>query len=261
VTDNYEINYSYSKRINRPDYSTLNPFLFYLDPYSYIVGNPDLQAEIISSYGITQSLFKKYMLILNYSHTSGVMGEKPRIDMETGQTIFTTANMDDLNLFSGTLVVPVKLASFWNVENTAVLTQTNYDITFGDELVENDNLYYSFQSNHRINLPWNINMELNGKYFGPVAAGIYTLEDRWFLDLGLKKSFLDEQLDVTLKATDIFKGMEMAAYAEYPGSTFDMSQYLYTRSFSINLRYRFKSNAKQNNTRQKSLEELNRAGG
>jgi hypothetical protein len=158
-------------------------------------------------------------------------------------------------------VVPVKLASFWNVENTAVLTQTNYDITFGDELVENDNLYYSFQSNHRINLPWNINMELNGKYFGPVAAGIYTLEDRWFLDLGLKKSFLDEQLDVTLKATDIFKGMEMAAYAEYPGSTFDMSQYLYTRSFSINLRYRFKSNAKQNNTRQKSLEELNRAGG
>ncbi len=261
VSDNYEINYSYSRRINRPDYSTLNPFLFYLDPYSYIVGNPDLEPEIISSFGISQSLFGKYLLNLSYDYTDRVMGEYPRIDKETGQTIFTTANMDDRRIFSGVLVVPVELAPFWSTENTAVLTQTYYDIPFEEGLVENDQLYYSLQSNHRISLPWDINMELNAKYFGPVAAGIYTVGERYFVDLGLKRSFMDERLDVTLKATDIFEGMRMDVYAEYPGSTFDMNQYFYNRGVSVNLRYSFKNGKSQKQARQESLEELNRAGG
>ncbi len=49
VSDNYKLNYSYSKRISRPNYSYFNPVAFYLDPYSYVVGNPDLRAQITSS--------------------------------------------------------------------------------------------------------------------------------------------------------------------------------------------------------------------
>ncbi|MFD0977639.1 TonB-dependent receptor domain-containing protein [Salinimicrobium gaetbulicola] len=261
VSKNYQIQYSYSKRINRPNYSTLNPFLFYLDPYTYIVGNPDLDAEITSSFGISQSFFKKYILMLNYSKTNGATAEYPQTDLETGQAILTTANMDQRESFSATLLVPVKLASFWNVENTIVFNQTNFDIPYEEGLIENDNLFYSFQSNNRIKLPWDVNMELNANYMGPVASGVYSIGERWFLDAGLKKTFLNDRLDVTLKATDIFKGMEIDVEAEYPGSTFELNQYLYNRGFSINLRYRFKNSKSQETARQNKLEELSRAGG
>ncbi len=261
VSENYQIHYSYSKRINRPRYSTLNPFLFYLDPYTYIVGNPDLEPEITSSYGINQTLFGRYMLMLNYSRTEGATAEYPRTNMETGQAVLTTANTDHMESYSASLVVPLELASFWNVENTVILNQTNYEIPYEEGVVENDNLFYSFQSNHRIQMPWEMDLELNGNYMGPSAYGVATIGDRWFIDAGLKKSFLDERLDVTLRATDIFRGMEIDVESEYPGSTFRLNQYFYNRGFSINLRYNFKNGKSQKQARQNKLEELSRAGG
>ncbi|GAB2759977.1 TonB-dependent receptor domain-containing protein [Salinimicrobium soli] len=261
VSENYKIQYAYSKRINRPSYSRLNPFLFYLDPYTYIVGNPDLEPEITSSFGLTQSLFGKYMLMLNYSKTDGATAEYPRTDMETGQAILTTANTDHMESFSATLLVPVKLASFWNVENTVIFNQTNFDIPYEEGTIENDNLFYSFQSNHRINLPWDMKLELNGNYMGPVAYGVATIGDRWNIDAGLKKTFLDDRLDLTLKATDIFRSAQIDVKSEYPGSTFKLNQYFYDRGFSINLRYRFKNSKNERQSRQNSLEELSRAGG
>ena len=261
MSENYQINYSYSKRINRPNYSRLNPFLFYLDPYTYIVGNPDLEAEITSSFGINQTLFGKYMLMLNYTKTKGAIAEYPRTDMETGQAILTSANTNHRTFYGATLVVPLELTSFWNVENTAVLSHTSYEIPYEEEVVENDVFSYSLQSNHRIRLPWDMNLEVNANYSGPMAYGVATIGDRWFLDAGLKKSFMNDRLDLTLKATDIFKGMELDVESEYPGSTFDLNQYFYNRGVSINLRYSFKNNKSQKQARQQSLEELNRAGG
>lgn len=261
VTDNYEINYSYSKRINRPSYSRLNPFLFYLDPYTYIVGNPDLEAEITSSFGISQSLFGKYLLMLSYDRTKGAAAEYPRTDMETGQTILTTANTDYFKSYGATLVVPVELSSFWNIENTVVVNQTEYKIPYEEGVVENKNLFYSLRSNHRISLPWDMNLELNASYRGPVAYGVADIAEMWYIDAGLKKSFLNDRLDLTLKATDVFRSKEMTAESQYPGSTFKLEQYFYEQGFSINLRYKFSDGDIKKNTRQNSLEELERAGG
>src|SRR5690606_17558602 len=33
ISDNYQIGYKYSRRINRPNYQSLNPFIFFLDPF------------------------------------------------------------------------------------------------------------------------------------------------------------------------------------------------------------------------------------
>ena len=261
VSETYQLGYSYNRRISRPNYSTLNPFLFYLDPFTYIVGNPELEASITSSYKLTQNLFGKYQLILGYDHTEGPMGEYPRIEEETGNTIFTTANLDQKTTFYATLVVPFEIGSFWNMTNTVVANQMNYDISYGNERIENDRLYYSFQSNNQINLPWDINMEIAGAYNGPLAIDVYQLESRWYVDLGLKKSFLNEKLDVTFKANDLFDGMKFKVTGEYPGSTFDLEQHFFSRGVSINLRYKLDGVGKEKESRQDSLEELNRAGG
>ena len=261
VSENYELGYSYTRRIKRPRYSKLNPFLFYLDPYSYIVGNPDLEASITSSYKLTQNLFGRYQMVLGYDHTEGPMGEYPRIDEETGQTIFTTANLDKSTSLYATLVVPFEFGSFWNMTNTLVANKTKHDISYGNRLIENDNFHYSIQSTNQIKLPWDLKMEVVGGYQGPVAIDVYRIEPRWNLDLGLKRSFLNERLDVTFKATDIFNGMQMEVTGEYPGSTFNLDQHFYSRGVSLNLRYRLGGSGKEKNTQQDTLEELNRAGG
>lgn len=262
VSENYKINYSYSKRISRPNYSYFNPVAFYLDPYSYVLGNPDLKAEVTSSYKISQTFFKKYNLMLGYDHIKNFSAEVPATDSETGETIFNTRNLDNSRSYTATLVAPVELASFWNTNNNLVLNQQHFDITLNGEKVSNDNFFYLFQTNHQISLPWDISFELNGSLQGPVGYGVYTIDEQWWVDAGLKKSFLDDRLNVTVSATDIFEGKRMDINAGFFGNTIYINQYFDEQAISINLRYKLSSGSNtEKRARQNKLEELNRAGG
>jgi outer membrane receptor protein involved in Fe transport len=261
VSENYQVNYSYSRRIQRPDYSSFNPSIFYLDPYTYTEGNPDLQAQITDSYKLTNTFFKKFTLLLSYDSTEDYFVEVPEADAETGKTSFTTRNLDNFSTYGATIIAPVELASFWNVNNTLVLNQQEYDLTIDGSSVENDNFFYLIQTNHQVNLPWEIKFEVNGTYRGPMAYGVYDIERQWWIDAGLKKSFLNDRLDVTLNATDIFRGKEMNVTADYLGNTITIDQYFDDRSVSLNLRYTFNPSKAKSKSRQSSLEELNRAGG
>ena len=261
VSENYKLNYSYSKRISRPNYSYFNPVAFYLDPYSYVVGNPDLRAEIASSFKVSQTFFKKYHLMLSYDHIDDFSAEVPTTDPETGETNFTTRNLDDSRSYTATLVAPVELASFWNTNNNLVLNQQYFDLTLNDQQVSNDNFFYLFQSNHQINLPWDISLELNGSLSGPVAYGVYTIDQQWWIDAGLKKSFLNDRLNVTVSAKDIFEGKRMDINADFLGNTIYINQYFDEKAISVNLRYRLSSSTSKVKARSTNLEELERAGG
>ena len=260
VSENYKLNYSYSKRISRPNYSYFNPVAFYLDPYSYVLGNPDLKAEITSSYKVSQTFFKKYHLMLSYDHVKNFSAEVPAIDSETGETVFNTKNLDNSRSYTATIVAPVELASFWNTNNNLVLNQQHFDITLDGKEVSNDNFFYLFQSNHQINLPWDISFEVNGSLQGPVGYGVYTIDEQWWVDAGLKKSFLDDRLNITLNATDIFEGKRMDINAAFLGNSIYINQYFNEQTFSINLRYKLSSSKSKIKARSTDLEELNRAG-
>ncbi|MGI8599159.1 MAG: TonB-dependent receptor domain-containing protein, partial [Chitinophagaceae bacterium] len=45
ISPDYGLNYSYSRRLTRPNYGNLNPFIAYRDPYTYIQGNPYLRPQ------------------------------------------------------------------------------------------------------------------------------------------------------------------------------------------------------------------------
>jgi len=105
-------------------------------------------------------------------------------------------------------------------------------------------------------------MELNAAYQGPSAYGLYKIAGNWGLDLGLKRTFLDDKLDLSVNATDIFRTRQIIGTANYNGNVNEFDQYFSQQSARINLRYRF-SKGKQFDAKRRnnSLEELNRAGG
>ncbi|MFM1795032.1 MAG: hypothetical protein RL642_1417, partial [Bacteroidota bacterium] len=66
---------SYGKRIDRPNYEFLNPFVFYIDNYTYQTGNPFLQPQITNNIEVTH-VFKGFLsTTLNYSNTNNIFAE------------------------------------------------------------------------------------------------------------------------------------------------------------------------------------------
>jgi outer membrane receptor protein involved in Fe transport len=73
LAKNHQLGYSFSRRIDRPSYEDLNPFLFFLDPYTYQSGNELLQPQYTNAFEVSHTYKESLTTTINYSKTEGIM--------------------------------------------------------------------------------------------------------------------------------------------------------------------------------------------
>ncbi|GAA4298422.1 outer membrane beta-barrel protein [Nibribacter koreensis] len=261
VSENYQISYNYSRRINRPRYEHLNPFVFFIDDNTYAKGNPQLKPQYTHSIQVTQTFKKSYNLVMGYAHTKDAITEVPEPFPAENKLIFMQRNVQSKTM-NATLVMPLTVNQKWTINNNATLAYQEFTTFIKEENIQNSRLMFMAQSNSNILLPQNFKLEVTGGYQGAGVFNVYRTNPSWFVDLGLKRSFLKDQLDVTLNVTDLFKTRRMQGYSDVQGNTNTIDMYHYNQSVRLNLRYRFNKGEKfEMKRRNTNLDELNRAGG
>ncbi|OKL38761.1 outer membrane beta-barrel family protein [Pontibacter flavimaris] len=262
VSDNYQIGYKYSRRINRPHYEALNPFIFYLDPYTWAQGNPELRPQYTNSYEVTHTLKQTYNLILGYAVTKDFIAEVPNQNPENNTTVFQRQNVRDLKSARATLVAPIKISNNWDISNNVVVMYQEYTNAVNSDMVVNDQVTAIAQTTNNVLLPQSIRLELGGSYQSPAVYGLYQIGEQWWVDAGLKRTFLDDRLTLSMNVTDIFKSRVLKVNTNLNGNVNAIEQYHGARSFRINLRYRFSKGSEfESKKRNVDLDELNRTGG
>ncbi|SDG67849.1 outer membrane beta-barrel family protein [Psychroflexus sediminis] len=262
ISEDYKVSYSLSRRITRPNYERLNPFIFYLDPYSYVEGNPDLRPQYTNSFQLTQTYKNKYNLILGAQYSKDFIIEVPIQNEETNQTAFAFRNIDRNKNFSATLIAPLRITKGWRMDNNLVASYQYFNTQINGEELENEQFSIIARSNHQISLPYDISWEINASYTSPMAYGLYRIKSRWGIDTGFKKSFMQDKLDVNLAFTDLFRTQTITASSRINNNLNKLSQYMFDQSVRLTLRYNFSSGSKFESKRQEAaLEELKRAGG
>jgi len=73
------LNFSISKRINRPNYQYLNPFLFFRDSYSYTVGNPELTPQYQFRYELKYQYKQLLRMGLSYNRFTDVIFQTTQV--------------------------------------------------------------------------------------------------------------------------------------------------------------------------------------
>jgi hypothetical protein len=262
VSDNYQLGYKYSRRINRPYYEHLNPFIFYIDPYTWATGNPELRPQYTNSFELTHTLKKSYNLVMSYAYTTDFIAEVPAFNAEDNTTVFERKNVKSYRNIGTTLVAPVRISGKWDINNTATMAHQRYTNELNSQNLIREQLFFMLQSNHNIQLPHGLRMELNAGYQGPAVYGMFEIEDNWWVDAGLKRSFLEDKLMLSVNATDIFRTRQMDLSTRQEGNLNKIYQYHGTQSIRFNLRYRFSSGKEfETKKRNVNLDELNRTGG
>ncbi|WP_242929074.1 outer membrane beta-barrel family protein [Pontibacter vulgaris] len=262
VNDNYQVSYSYSRRVNRPQYSDLNPFIFYIDPYSWVVGNPYLKPQYTNAFNVTQTISQRYNVVVGYSVTKDFIAEIPQQNAADKTTYFQQQNVEDMKSFNATFIVPVQVSPKWQMNNTATGLFQKFTKELEGQLQANEQLTFMLQSNHSIQMPKDVKIEVNAGYQGPMAYGLYRINANWGIDAGLKHSFMDGKLDLSLGVTDIFKTKRMAGTINIDGNKIKADQYRGTQGFKINLRYSFSQGSEfKSGKKSMNLDEVNRAGG
>ncbi|NVK52229.1 MAG: TonB-dependent receptor [Flavobacteriaceae bacterium] len=187
---------SYSYRIQRPSYNSLNSFATYLDPYSAGEGNPNLKPSFTNNYQFNLTYEGQPFFTIGYSKTDDVIFELIKQDNTTAQIRQQEVNVENNSNWNFRLFAPLSFVKGLEGYTGIIVTNTDYQSsTFGVDL-NKWNLFWFVQANYK--LPWDINFELSGNYGTGALEG--QIEVDWLanLDVSLGKKFLGDKLKVNL---------------------------------------------------------------
>ena len=196
---------TYGKRIDRPEYNELNPFVYYADPFNAYAGNPLLLPQITDNVEFVYSLFYGALTAtLNYGYTVRPMGDVYRLNSQTLATTYTKDNLKSFENVGLAIAVNLPVTKWWNTSNYAYLYQNTFNGDIGFGPFQNRRISFLANSTQTFKLPEGIDVELSGQYEGPSAYSISRYNELWQISLGAQKSVFKEKATIKLALTDIF---------------------------------------------------------
>jgi hypothetical protein len=200
--NNQTVNLSYSSRINRAPYQTLNPVLIYQDPYTSVQGNPRLIPQRTHSLELNTKV-KKISYKLGYNYVINPFGQTALRGDDTKSYILQRINYNEQHEFFASASRAFR-TDWWTSRNTFSLKYTNINEKgLGFVRVE-PRLNPYFYSNNQFIISDTFNAELLFWYLGDNYEGLHRRERIWNLTASVEKTLFDKSLSVRFIANDIF---------------------------------------------------------
>ncbi|MDB5130336.1 MAG: TonB-dependent receptor, partial [Mucilaginibacter sp.] len=243
INSKNEINFSYSRRIDRPQYDNLNPFVFHLDPYTYQKGNPYLRPQYTNNFELNYTYNKNLTLTLGYSKTTDVITEVPGTDPATKVSFITQQNLQVQNAYNANLYSPYTITKWWkgNVDLNA------FYLGFKSNGLEGGNLdrgqfAYHVRTTQTLTPYTGYKAEISANYQSDLTYGLYDVKPRYSIDAGVSHSFADKKANIKLSVSDIFNMQRNDVTSNYQNTHLDISQKRESRITRLTLTWNFGNN-------------------
>lgn len=204
LSERHSIGVNYGRRIERPQYELLNPFIIMLDTLTAEQGNPALRPQYVNNFGLNYTYNRSLQFSLDYSATDDVLSKLVQQVPGEKITIFMFENISRLRTVTASVTYSAAIAPWWQVSYYAALICSSYKGVAGSTEVSLHNT--TFNANISNSFQWQrgwsaeVNAIYNGRYlneFLSVAQPILGL------NLGIAKSIWDNKARIQLSVNDI----------------------------------------------------------
>lgn len=240
LNKNNSLNYSYSRRIDRPSYQQLNPFVQYLDPYTIDSGNPYLNAQFTDNFELGYS-FKEISLSFNYSNVRGMITQVSRQNDATKQIEVQRQNFGKANLYNANLYVPLKINKIWSMQNNfSTVYQEYMDNTLVGAAYERSKVSFNFNTSQSIAFSKTFRAEVSFWYDSPRIRGVEeTTIAQYALNFGVQKSLMQNKLKLRLAVDDVLSTNYWEGRMKYQNVDMYVKNYYVNRRASLSVNYAF----------------------
>ncbi len=201
-----EFKVSYSKRVDRPRPWALNPFINYSDSLNLSRGNPNLQPQYTDSYemGYSTILFDfNIYSSLFFKQTNGMITRISNL-VDNGVTESTFENIASQKNYGTEIVANGKLFKWWSLNANASYFRSDIN----DPLLVTNPKNYSYSYTGRINSTWmfskSLSLQISSTYNSPIVSAQGKTDAIYFTDVAIKKDFMEGNLSLSLRLSDIF---------------------------------------------------------
>lgn len=194
---------SAGRRIDRPEYRQLNPFVGFLDKYTINTGNPYLQPQFSTNIELSHSYKNHFTTTVNYSIIHDMINE---MFVQNDSLIMRTyGNIGTRNNYGIAESATVELGKWYAATFYANLYHNKYDGVINGYAFNANQLTLSLNINNQFSFPNGWSAELSGNYISRNRdEGQAIILPSGQVSAGISKKLLNDKASLKLSVRDIF---------------------------------------------------------
>jgi outer membrane receptor protein involved in Fe transport len=242
VTQENAFQLSYSRRVQRPVYNDLSPYVTFSDARNFSSGNPDLNPEYTNAFELGHiKYFEKGTLFSTvYYRSTDEKIERIRTVNEDGNSVTRPYNLNGENSFGVELSGDYRPNEWWKIDMNVNFFHANIDGSNiqADYTAKTYSWLFRqtsrFTLNNGLDLQFRANYEARQKTAQGIRKGIF------FMDLSASKDIINDRGTLTLNATDILNSRKDRSITEGINFYTEASSQRQMRQINLTMNYRLK---------------------
>ncbi len=256
---------NFGRRIDRPAYQDLNPFMFFLDKYTYGQGNPFLRPQYSNNFELTHILKEMLTTTVNYGVTNNLFIETFDQPESNGNeynyaTVVRSGNVGKVTNAGISMNFQKPVTNWWTTVIYANYNYRKFSGLVNDEMlnVEGGVFVSNLNNQFKFNKGWSA--ELSGWYRSKGVEGQLMLDAMGACNVGIGKQVLKNKGTLKLNVRDIFYTQVAKGDINFKSTEAKFRNYRDSRVVNITFSYRFGKpmNGGNGPRRKSSSEEQNR---
>ena len=249
ANDKNNFGLNFGRRIRRPNYESLNPFIKFLDRYTYQQGNPDLKPQFSNNVEASHTYKNFLTTTVNYSVTNNIIQQV--IEQKGEEAYVKQANIARQRQYGLAISANNSITKWWtnsfyvNVFNnrfTGVVDSSDITIN-ATTLMLNGSQQFKFAKT------WTA--EVSGFYRTKGIEGVIAIQPMGMLSVGIGKQIMKNQGTLRLNIRDILFSQQTHGSSKYGNVDARFFEKRDSRVVNLGFTYRF-SKGKINNQRKRT---------
>jgi iron complex outermembrane recepter protein len=261
INEKQNLSFSFGRRVQRPDYEDLNPFRFYLDQYTYELGNVFLQPHFAYNTEVNYSMLGGALNhTIAYSFTNKAMTDILEQNELTNETYITKKNVANKKNINYAVSFNAPITKWYTA---SIYAETNYGTINGNLNGTNEKIKisnYMFNLNNQFKISKTLKAELGGFYRPKGNEDLILINPMVAVNAGVSKTMLKGKGTLKLSFRDIFNSQQFTASIKYGTVDTRIKQWNDRQTMGLSFTYRFSKGIKFQaaKKKEKSDDEKNR---
>ncbi|MFM1913841.1 MAG: hypothetical protein RIR51_1693 [Bacteroidota bacterium] len=249
---------SYSRRIRRPAYNDLSPFMTFSDNRNFFSGNPNLNPEFADSFEIGHVKYYDQGSLSSSIFIRNTQDKILRIRSVDSNGFSTTLPQNIANEFATGLEFngSKNLNRWWKGDLSLNLFYGKSDASNLDAIYRSETFSWFTRHTSRFKIKNSIDLQIRANYEAPQNTPQGKMQEIKWIDFSASKDIMKGDGTITLNIIDVFSSRKMRYITQ--GDIFytkGFSQFRLTQ-FNLTFNYRIKTTKQEAKQRRSAMDEM-----
>ena len=264
ASDNHNVGLNYGRRIRRPNYHSLNPFIEFIDRYTSEQGNPNLKPQFSHNIELSHTFKGKLTTTLNYTNTTDIIQQVIEQNEERNETYVKQENIASQRQYGIAINSSNEITKWWSSNIYFNLSNNHFEGIVNNNFISLDATMYMINSSQQFKFAKTWNAEVSGFYRSGGVEGVILFKPMGMVSMGVGKQVFKNKGNIKLNVRDVFFTQRFRASSKYGNVDAAFQNQNDSRVVNLSFSYRFSKGKVNGGPKRRTGgagDEQNRVGG